>query len=155
MTPNVTRSDTETGLRISDAAARAGLSPRTLRYYEELGLLTPSGYTTGGERRYREADLSRVARIIELRDVLGMNLEEIKVFLEKETRLDEVREAYRENKQVRTKAARAQQRRLLEEALDLNEGLAAHLAKKMAQMDAFREKLASSAQRCRELLAEL
>ena len=40
----------ETGIRISDAATRAGVSARTLRYYEELGLLTPSLYTAGGER---------------------------------------------------------------------------------------------------------
>jgi DNA-binding transcriptional MerR regulator len=38
----------ETGIRISDAATRAGVSARTLRYYEELGLLTPSLYTAGG-----------------------------------------------------------------------------------------------------------
>ena len=36
------------GLRISDAAARAGVSARTLRYYDELGLLSPSQYTAGG-----------------------------------------------------------------------------------------------------------
>ena len=40
----------ETGIRISDAAKRAGVSARTLRYYEELGLLAPSLYTPGGER---------------------------------------------------------------------------------------------------------
>jgi hypothetical protein len=39
-------------LRIGEAAARVGVSSRTLRYYEELGLLTPSGRTPGGARRY-------------------------------------------------------------------------------------------------------
>ncbi len=42
----------DAGIRISDAATRVGVSARTLRYYEELGLLTPSLYTAGGERRY-------------------------------------------------------------------------------------------------------
>ena len=36
------------GLRIGDAAAAVGVSARTLRYYEELGLISPSGYTPGG-----------------------------------------------------------------------------------------------------------
>jgi len=37
----------DAGIRISDAATRVGVSARTLRYYEELGLLTPSLYTAG------------------------------------------------------------------------------------------------------------
>jgi DNA-binding transcriptional MerR regulator len=78
----------ECGIRISDAAATAGVSPRTLRYYEELGLLTPSLYTPGGERRYTEEDLLHLKRILELREVLGMNLEVIKEFLSFDARLD-------------------------------------------------------------------
>ena len=50
----VAADDSEPGLRISDAASRVGVSARTLRYYDELGLLCPSQYTAGGERRYRE-----------------------------------------------------------------------------------------------------
>jgi len=145
----------EAGLRIGDAAARAGVSARTLRYYEELGLLTPSEYTAGGERRYQTGDLVQLDRILELREVLGMNLEEIKVFLESESRLDEVRAAYRAKRDIRTKAARAQQRALLEEALALNEALAGQLNAKLARMDAFRATLTANADRCRALLAEL
>lgn len=143
------------GLRISDAAARAGVSARTLRYYEELGLLTPSGYTSGGERRYRPEDLVQLDRILELREVLGMNLEEIKGFLDSEHRLDEVRQAYRAKRDEPTDEARAQQRALLEEALTLNQALAEQLDAKLARMDAFRSKLAADAARCRELLDQL
>ena len=82
---------TDAGIRISDAATRAGVSARTLRYYEELGLLTPSLYTAGGERRYTLDDLAHLERILELREVLGMNLDEIREFLTLETRLDEVK----------------------------------------------------------------
>lgn len=145
----------EAGLRISDAAARAGVSARTLRYYEELGLLTPSEYTAGGERRYQVGDLVQLDRILELREVLGMNLDEIKGFLESESRLDEVRAAYRAERDRSTKAARAQQRALLEEALALNEALADQLNAKLARMDAFRATLTANADRCRALLDEL
>jgi DNA-binding transcriptional MerR regulator len=143
------------GLRISEAASRAGVSPRTLRYYDELGILSPSQYTPGGERRYRDADLLQLQRILELREALGMNLEEIKEFLESEQRLDEVRTAYRANRDVNTKAARRQQRELLEEALRLNESLKEQLDAKLARMDSFRATLAQNAERCRQLLADL
>ncbi|MHB8220640.1 MAG: MerR family transcriptional regulator [Acidimicrobiales bacterium] len=143
------------GLRIGDAASRAGVSARTLRYYEELGLLSPSGHTPGGERRYRDEDLARLDRILELRGVLGMNLDDIKRFLDSDGRLDQIREAYRAKKGLGTKAAHREQRALLEEALELNEVLAAELDAKLARMDEFRSKLASSARRCRELLKDL
>jgi DNA-binding transcriptional MerR regulator len=145
----------EGGLRISDAAARAGVSTRTLRYYDELGLLTPSAYTAGGERRYQSTDLLQLQRILELREALGMNLEEIKEFLDSEQRLDEVRAAYRAKRDVNTAAARLQQKELLEEALALNESLKEQLDAKLTRMDAFRATLAQNAQRCRQLLAEL
>ena len=145
----------ESGIRISDAATRAGVSARTLRYYEELGLLTPSLYTPGGERRYTDDDVAHLERILELREVLGMNLDDIKEFLSLETRLDELRASYRATKGVRTRKAKAEQKATLEEALVLNESLAEQIGAKLARMDAFRAKLSSDAQRCRELLDEL
>ena len=146
---------TAAGIRISDAATRAGVSARTLRYYEELGLLTPSLYTAGGERRYTEEDLAHLQRILELREVLGMNLEEIREFLALETRLDELRASYRATKGATSKRARAAQKATLEEALVLNESLAAQIRAKLARMDEFRATLEHDARRCRELLAEL
>ena len=143
------------GISISDAAATAGVSPRTLRYYEELGLLSPSLHTPGGQRRYTEGDLTQLGRILELREVLGMNLDEIKAFLSFETRLDELRTTYRATRAVPTREARAEQKATLLEALELNESLAEQLKAKIARMDSFRAKVAGDARRCRELLAGL
>ena len=153
--PNVPAEAPDAGIRISDAAARAGVSPRTLRYYEELGLLAPSLYTAGGERRYTLDDLEHLQRILELREVLGMNLDEIREFLTLETRLDELRVTYRAAKGSRTAQARAEQKATLEEAMRLNESLAEQISAKLARMEGFRAKLEHDAQRCRELLAEL
>jgi DNA-binding transcriptional MerR regulator len=146
---------TDGGIRISDAATRVGVSARTLRYYEELGLLTPSLYTAGGERRYTSEDLVHLQRILELREVLGMNLDEIREFLALETRLDELRASYRATKGAKSKKALAEQKATLQEALVLNESLAEQIGAKLARMDGFRAKLTSDAQRCRELLTEL
>ena len=145
----------EPGIRISDAATRVGVSARTLRYYEELGLLTPSLYTAGGERRYTPDDLAHLQRILELREVLGMNLDEIREFLALETRLDELRASYRATKDATSKKALAEQKATLQEALVLNESLAEQISAKLARMDGFRAKLRSDAERCRELLTEL
>ena len=145
----------DVGIRISDAATRVGVSARTLRYYEELGLLTPSLYTPGGERRYTSEDLAHLQRILELREVLGMNLEEIREFLALETRLDELRASYRATKGSTSKKALAAQKATLQEALVLNESLAEQISAKLARMDGFRTKLRSDAQRCRDLLTEL
>ncbi len=145
----------ECGISISDAAATAGVSPRTLRYYEELGLLSPSLHTRGGQRRYTQEDLTQLSRILELREVLGMNLDEIKAFLSFETRLDELRTTYRATKSSSTKAGRAEQKATLLEALELNESLAEQLKAKIARMDSFRAKVAGDARRCRDLLATL
>ncbi|MGO8827481.1 MAG: MerR family transcriptional regulator [Acidimicrobiales bacterium] len=145
----------DAGIRISDAATRVGVSARTLRYYEELGLLAPSLYTTGGERRYTPDDLVHLQRILELREVLGMNLDEIREFLSLETRLDQLRASYRASKGATSKRARAEQKATLREAMELNESLAQQIGAKLARMDGFRAKLVSDAQRCRELLDEL
>ena len=126
-----------------------------MRYYEELGLLHPSSYTSGGERRYAGADLERLGRILELRDVLGMNLDEIREFLEAEHRLDDLRAEYRAKKEVRTSVARAQQREILTEILTLNDGLARQIDAKLERMKEFRDRLRGKAKRCRELLEEL
>ena len=61
---------------ISVAAELAGMHPQTLRIYERRGLLTPAR-TTGGNRRYSDADIMRLRRIAELATT-GMNLEGIR-----------------------------------------------------------------------------
>jgi MerR family transcriptional regulator, repressor of the yfmOP operon len=143
------------GIRISDAAARAGVSPRTMRYYEELGLLSPTLFTQGGERRYTTGDLEQLGRILELREVLGMNLEEIKEFLSFENRLEELRSTYRAVKGSTSERARSKQEATLREAIALNESLAEQLRAKVARMEEFRAKLAGDAKRWRDVLAEL
>lgn len=61
---------------ISVAAELAGVHPQTLRIYERRGLLTPAR-TSGGNRRYSDADIARLRRIAELAST-GMNLEGIR-----------------------------------------------------------------------------
>lgn len=70
---------------ISVAAELTGVHPQTLRIYERKGLLDPSR-TSGGSRRFSEADLSRLRHIQQLTST-GLNLEGVRRVLELETEL--------------------------------------------------------------------
>jgi MerR family redox-sensitive transcriptional activator SoxR len=63
-------------LTIGDFAARSGVAPSALRYYEKEGLLR-STRTTGNQRRYRRSELRRVA-FIRIAQQMGVSLEEIR-----------------------------------------------------------------------------
>jgi DNA-binding transcriptional MerR regulator len=65
-----------TGRRVGEIAAATGLTVRTLHYYEEIGLLVPSGRSPAGHRLYDEADLARLYRICALRR-LGLPLVQV------------------------------------------------------------------------------
>lgn len=82
-------------VRIEGVAARTGLTKRTLRYYEEIGLLDPPSRTEGGYRLYSAADVRRLERIKRMRDLLGFSLAEIREFVRIEEERDHVRSAYR------------------------------------------------------------
>lgn len=63
-------------MRIGEFAKRAGVTPRTVRYYESLGLLDPGEREGSGFRYYTEAELARLQKINDLKE-LGLSLEEI------------------------------------------------------------------------------
>lgn len=67
-------------LKIGDFARVADTNLRTLRYYEELGLLTPASRSQGGFRYYRATDVNRVRMIRDLQE-LGLHLERIRELL--------------------------------------------------------------------------
>jgi len=72
-------------LRIGELAARVGVTPRTIRYYEERGLLgSPSTRSKGAHRLYGEGDVTRLRELIRLRDLLGLSLEDLVALAEAE-----------------------------------------------------------------------
>jgi DNA-binding transcriptional MerR regulator len=82
-------------LRIQEAAAEAGLTPRSVRYYEEMGLLRPAARSEGDYRLYDESDLDRLRFIKGLRDDAGFSLAEISRLLEDEEARERDHAAYR------------------------------------------------------------
>jgi MerR family transcriptional regulator, repressor of the yfmOP operon len=84
-------------LRIGEVAELAGTTPRTIRYYEEIGLLPGSSERAQGEHRcFTEADVGRVREILRLRDLLGLSLDQLSRLLEAETARAELRREYAE-----------------------------------------------------------
>lgn len=67
--------------QIGDVAQRTGLSLRTIRYYEEVGLVAPSARSHGGFRLYTEADIGRLALVARMKP-LGFSLDEMRDLLE-------------------------------------------------------------------------
>jgi MerR family transcriptional regulator, repressor of the yfmOP operon len=64
--------------RIGEVAELVGITTRTIRYYEELGLLgSGAGREKGAHRTYAETDVARMQELIRLRDLLGLTLEEL------------------------------------------------------------------------------
>jgi MerR family transcriptional regulator, copper efflux regulator len=63
-------------MRIGDLTERAGVTPRTVRYYERIGLLPPGEREGHGQHYYSEETLARLAKIGQLKR-LGLSLEEI------------------------------------------------------------------------------
>ncbi|MFD8520939.1 MerR family transcriptional regulator [Streptomyces capillispiralis] len=74
-------------MQIGEVAARTELSLRTIRHYEETGLVLPSARSQGGFRLYTEADVARLMVIRRMKP-LGFTLDEMRTLLEATDRLD-------------------------------------------------------------------
>jgi len=139
----------EARFRIGEVATQAGVTTRTLRYYQELGLLSPSGSSPGGSRRYSQADVNRLRRILELRNVMGFDLDRIATILEAEDRLAELREV------VRRGVSREERQEIVREAIALNARMRQQVHDKQAELATFLAELEAKAARYREVAAEL
>jgi MerR family transcriptional regulator, repressor of the yfmOP operon len=138
--------------RIGEVAKLTGLTTRTLRYWEELGLVSPSFYGSGGDRQYTAADMARVTRIRDLQKLLGFSLAEVRVVLNTEEVdvLDRVKSEFRSGDPSPTR-----RRQLLEEAIAANDQLLARLDDTLARIEAFRSERVDSAGRLRARLEAL
>ncbi len=131
-----------TVLRIGELARQTGLTTRTLRYWEELGLIKPSGYRGKGERLYSVTDMARVIRIRELQELLGFSLAEVRVVLDTEDIdvLDRLRSEFRWGA-----AGPERRRQLLDDAIDANDKLLVRLDTTLSRIGAFRDERAAKA----------
>lgn len=138
----------ERTMRIGEVAELTGTTARTIRYYEEIGLL--SGGTArelGKHRAYSRADVERINEIVRLKELLGLSLEQLSQLLDAETARADIRREYRETDDP------ARQQALLQES-------AGHIANQLGLVRGRLEELArleadlsERAERVREKLA--
>ncbi len=76
--------------QIGEVAERTGVTQRTLRFYEEKGLLDPPERMEGGFRLYSDEDINRVTYIRRLQELLGFTLSEIKEMVDAEEELQQI-----------------------------------------------------------------
>lgn len=153
--PRVTNGDagvqeTPPRYRMEDAVRRTGLTPRAIRYYEEMGLLSPAGRTAGGFRLFTEEEIARLLRIKELQTLLGFSLAEIKETLHVEAVRAEIRQAYEHTTDVATRRelldqARGvvlSQMRIIDERMARLAKLREEQRERMARIQTLRDQLA-------------
>ncbi len=152
ITRNATTQPAPIVLRIGEVAKLTGLTTRTLRYWEEIGLISPSAHRDSGERIYSETDMTRVHRIRDLQELLGFSLAEVRVVLDTEDIdvLDRVRTEYQSSEQYPE-----HRRDLLDEAIAANDKLLVRLDDTLARIGAFRDERAAKAVRLREARLDL
>ena len=138
-------------LRIGDVARLVGTTPRTIRYYEEIGLLTEAPARPAGRHRiYTQAEVERLQEVMRLRDLLGVSLEELKALLTAEEARAEVRAQLR-----RDDVDPGRRRELLAEALghlDRQLDLVRHRAAELAKLQ---NELGETRKRVRRKIREL
>jgi MerR family transcriptional regulator, repressor of the yfmOP operon len=79
-------------MKIGDVAKLAGTTPRTIRYYEEIGLLpAPDSREPGAHRTYAQQDVDRLTELLRLRTLLGVSLDGLKDLVEAEDNREALR----------------------------------------------------------------
>jgi len=94
--PAVTK-ESKDELTVEAVVKLLGITPRTLHYYEEVGLISPVSRTVGGHRLFSSATIARIEQIIRLKDDLGYSLQEIRQVLEAEQSLVDLRQQYHQD----------------------------------------------------------
>ncbi|HYM70872.1 MAG TPA: MerR family transcriptional regulator [bacterium] len=138
---------------MEEIVRRTGLTPRAIRYYEEMGLLSPSGRTAGGFRLFTDAEIAQLLRIKELQTLLGFSLAEIKETLQADAARAEIRQAYQQATDPATRLG------LIEQATSLAQTRVRIINERMARLTKLQEEveqsLARLSARHEQLLREL
>ena len=122
-------------LQIGEVAERTGVTQRTLRFYEEKGLLKPPSRLDGGFRLYSEEDVTRVERIKELQSLLGLSLADIKEMVEADEVKLQIKATYRRDAKVSERKAK------LGRAIEVTEHQAAIIDQKLRALQEMKDTL--------------
>jgi DNA-binding transcriptional MerR regulator len=128
---------------IGEAATALGVTPRTLRYYEELGLVQSSRSSLGSQRRYGPAEIARLNQVRELQTLLGLELDEIGENLDAFDRLDALKSEYLSDPPPERRDE------ILTEGMAILDRLLARVRERQSRLDNFADELEARAERYR------
>jgi DNA-binding transcriptional MerR regulator len=138
-------------LRIGEVAKRTGTTPRTIRYYEEIGLLpAASGREPGSHRIYGEHDVERLEELLQLKEALGVTLEELKELATRETARAALRQEWHEGAPSPSRRAE-----ILDEALEHVATQLDLVRSRKRELERFEEELVARRKRIRAALREV
>jgi MerR family transcriptional regulator, repressor of the yfmOP operon len=95
--------------QIGEVAERTGVTQRTLRFYEEKGLVEPVERMEGGFRLYSDSDVERILYIKQMQDLLGFSLSEIKEMVDAEEQLRQLAATFRPDRELPVRLERLEQ----------------------------------------------
>jgi MerR family transcriptional regulator, repressor of the yfmOP operon len=95
--------------QIGEVAEQTGVTQRTLRFYEEKGLVDPPERMEGGFRLYSDEDVNRILYIKRLQELLGFTLSEIKEMVEAEELLQQLVATFRPDRELPARLKRSDQ----------------------------------------------
>jgi MerR family transcriptional regulator, repressor of the yfmOP operon len=137
-------------MRIGEVAELTGTTPRTIRYYEEIGLLDGGGEREQGKHRsYTQQDVDRIREIVRLRDLLGLSLEQLTQLVEAETARAGIRREYSETDDP------DRQRELLNQSLGYIGMQLELVGGRVTELQKLQDELTERRQRVHEKLANL
>ena len=141
----------ERRFRIGDLAKLTSTTPRTIRYYEEIGLLaSDEPREPGAHRTYGEEDLERLQELLRLRELLGVSLEELGELAAAETARASLRREWHEGIEDPVR-----QRQVLEQSLGHIENQLKLVRHRRDEIDALRGELETKRRRVRDRLRAL
>ena len=138
-----------TRYQIGEVAGRTGVTQRTLRFYEEKGLLQPSERMDGGFRLYSDEDVERIVQIKEMQNLLGLTLAEIREMVEADELRAQIRATFRPDRELPArlerieivKAALARQLSIVETKLHALQAMQGELSERMGTVDTRRAQI--------------
>ncbi|MYH41729.1 MAG: MerR family transcriptional regulator [Chloroflexi bacterium] len=135
--------------QIGEVAERTGVTQRTLRFYEERGLITPTARLEGGFRLYSENDIERVGLIKKLQELLGLSLAEIKEMVDAEQLRAQIRATFRPDRELPARRERVQ---LVIDATRRQLEIVEHKSQQLSEMhEELRERLGLLEKRAQEI----
>lgn len=121
---------------VEEVAKKLNVTPRTLHYYEEMGLIAPVSRTAGGHRLYDEQVVQKLNRILQIKASLGISLQEIREIMDGEDAMERLKKNYKGSVNEEERS------RILDEYIQLLQSMVSKVDDRIANLNVIRASFA-------------